>query len=127
MSDDAVVARRTIPIVAQDVRAADGPACAEVEEPFALMVYGDSMRPEFAAGDVIIVEPGGQAGDGAYVVARDRGEWVLRRLAQHAGQWWLCALDPHFPAAPLGAWSDIRGVVVQKRVAGRRRNNTSYV
>ena len=43
-------------------------------EPFALRVLGDSMAPEFADGDIIIVEPDGALHDGSFVLARPDGE-----------------------------------------------------
>lgn len=122
--------RRVIPIrAATGAATADqaASACENVEEAFALLVYGDSMLPEFADGDVIIVEPEGQAHDGSYVVARCAGEWALRQLVERAGQWVLHALDPRIDDVALGAWSDVRGVVIQKRSAGRRRASVAYV
>ena len=43
-------------------------ACAS-GEPYALMVLGDSMLPEFEEGEIIVVEPEGVARDGSFVVA----------------------------------------------------------
>ncbi len=117
---------RVIPIAAAAPDEAASP-CESVEEAFALMVYGNSMQPEFAQGDVIIVEPEGEPHDGSYVVARVGNEWALRQLREHRGQWWLHALAGSEADVPLAAWSDLRGVVIQKRVAGRRRNSVSYV
>ena len=119
------VARRVIPIALAPVDAS--PACADTEEVFALMVMGDAMLPEFVQGDVIVVEPQGQAQSGSYVVARLDGDWALRQLLRHEGRWWLHALDARTSDAPLRAWDDIRGVVIQKRPRGRRRCSISYV
>jgi DNA polymerase V len=44
-------------------------ACAAAE-PFALMVLGDSMEPEFREGEVILIEPEGLATDGSFVLAQ---------------------------------------------------------
>lgn len=118
-------ARRIVPIAA--ARADTPLPCAEAEDVFALMVIGAAMWPEFADGDVIVVEPQGQARDGSYVVARLDGDWALRQLVSHGDRWWLHALDPHVCDAPLRAWDDIRGVVIQKRPRGRRRSSISYV
>ena len=46
-------------------------ACSSAE-PFALMVLGDSMEPEFVEGEVILIEPEGLATDGSYVLAESR-------------------------------------------------------
>ena len=122
---------RVIPIraVARDTTAAEpaASACEDVEEEFALLVYGETMLPEFAEGDVIIVEPDGRPCDGSYVVARCAGEWALRQLVERDGRWCLHALDARIADVGLAAWSDVRGVVIQKRPAGRRRASVSYV
>ena len=44
--------------------ALEATACAS-GEPYALMVLGDSMLPEFEPGEVIVVEPDGVARDGS--------------------------------------------------------------
>ena len=84
-------ARRHIPILPQ---AADPAldACAAAE-PFALMVLGDSMEPEFREGEVILVEPEGLATDGSFVLAQLAGEWIFRQLAKQGEAWQLRALD----------------------------------
>ena len=57
---------KTIPIV--PVAHDETGDCAGAE-PFVLMVLGDSMAPEFAEGEIIVVEPEGLASDGSFVVA----------------------------------------------------------
>jgi SOS-response transcriptional repressor LexA len=127
----AVSAQRIIPIAPAGTSAAAsapaGSACASTEEVFALMVLGDSMQPEFAEGDIVIVEPDGLLQDGSYVIAHSGDEWLLRQLRQHAGQWWLHAHDRRLDDVPCPDLQAIRGVVIQKRIAGRRRNSKSYV
>ncbi|MGE0358603.1 MAG: S24 family peptidase [Burkholderiales bacterium] len=114
---------RTIPIA---------PAGGDVEgacsgaESFALMVLGDSMEPEFAEGDVIVIEPEGLATDGAFVLARHDGEWIFRQLAADGGGWQLRPLNPAYPAIALADLSAVRGVVIQKTKPGRRRSTTRY-
>ena len=95
-------------------------------EPFALMVLGDAMAPEFNEGDVIVVEPGGLATDGAYVVAFAQGEWWLRRLAASASAWRLVALDARYPAIELPSLDAVRGVVIQRSTPGNRRRDQRY-
>lgn len=97
-----------------------------VAEPYALMVLGDSMAPEFAAGDVIVVEPGGVAGDGSYVVARVEGEIALRQLARHRDGWRLRTLDGR-PPVDLADLAGVHGVVIQKSRPGNRRSVRRYV
>ncbi len=99
----------------------------ESAEPFALMVLGDSMLPEFAEGEVIIVEPEGLARDGSYVVAQHDGEPILRQLVSRAGGWWLHPLNPRYPDAELSGLEAVRGVVIQKSRPGSRRSRKTYV
>lgn len=112
--------RRAIPIASREP-----PACA-TGECFALRVLGDSMAPEFVEGDVIVVEPEGLAADGAFVLARARDEWVLRRLVAHPRGWRLTALDPRYDPIDLPDLAAVRGVVIQKVRPGRRREARFY-
>lgn len=96
-------------------------------EPFALLVLGDSMAPEFADGDVIIVEPEGLAGDGAFVVAEVHDGWTLRQLVRADSGWRLDALDPAYPALAIDDLTCVRGVVIQKSRPGRRSTLKRYV
>lgn len=113
---------KTIPIV--PLR--EGGEC-EGAESFALMVLGDSMAPEFADGDIVVVEPEGMVQDGSYVIAMADGEWILRQLCVVPGGWALRALNPAYPAAPLVDLGAVRGVVIQKSRPGRRRTVKRYV
>ena len=101
-------------------------AC-ESAEPFALMVLGDSMLPEFAEGEVIVVEPEGLARDGSYVVAQHDGEPILRQLLGREGRWWLHPLNPRYQDAELAGLEAVRGVVIQKSRPGSRRSRKTYV
>jgi SOS-response transcriptional repressor LexA len=97
-------------------------------EVFALRVVGRSMMPEFADGDVIVVEPDGALKDGSFVVAQHDGEWIFRQLCAAPGAGWrLHALDPAWPDLPLADLDAVRGVVIQKAVPGRRRLTKNYV
>jgi SOS-response transcriptional repressor LexA len=95
-------------------------------EPFALVVLGDAMAPEFEDGHVIVVEPEGLAADGAYVVAFAQGEWWFRRLVSRNGGWALAALDPRYPCIELPGLEAVRGVVIQRSTPGRRARNKRY-
>lgn len=103
-----------------------GDACASGES-FALMVLGDSMLPEFAEGEVIVIEPDGLATDGSYVLAWWNDEWIFRQLARGPGGWRLRALNPDYPEIPLPDLGAVRGVVIQKSRPGRRRASKRYV
>ncbi|MBI5110264.1 MAG: S24 family peptidase [Rhodocyclales bacterium] len=118
-------ARRQIPILPQ---AADPAleACAAAE-PFALMVLGDSMEPEFREGEVILIEPEGLATDGSFVLAQLGGEWIFRQLAKAGEAWQLRALNPAYPSADIPDLAAVKGVVIQKSQPGRRRASKRYV
>ncbi len=115
-------ARVPIPIRAEPVES----ACAGAE-PFALMVLGDSMAPEFNEGDVVVIEPEGHATDGAYVLALANAEWIFRRLQRHGDGWRLAALNPEYPPIDLPDLGAVRGVIIQKNRPGRRRETRRYV
>ena len=116
--------RKIIPLMP----AADAATTAcEGAEPFALMVLGDSMLPEFAEGEIIVVEPEGLAQDGSYVIADHGGEAILRQLVRREGSWWLHPLNPRYADAELAGLEALRGVVIQKSRPGSRRSRKSYV
>lgn len=96
-------------------------------EPYALRVLGQSMWPEFAEGDVVVVEPDGALRDGAFVVAQQAGIFTLRQLVRDGDAWYLRALNPAFTERPRIELSAVHGVVIQKAVPGRRRPNKRYV
>lgn len=109
----------------------DGAGCSAGES-FALQVHGQDMAPEFAHGDIIIVEPDGALKDGSFVLALDpqaeagTEAYALRQLRGCPGAWQLHRLNPpqHWPLAEL---SSVRGVVIQKAVPGRRKLSKFYV
>ncbi len=118
------IAFPTIPIVARE--ADFGGACGGAE-PFALMVLGDSMLPEFEEGDVVIVEPEGLAGDGAFVLAFYNDEWIFRQLVGNHECWLLRPLNPKYAEQPIADLAPVRGVIIQKSKPGRRRAMKRYV
>ena len=115
--------RRTIPIA--PAKAGEDGACSGAEA-FALLVLGDSMLPEFAEGDVIVIEPEGLATDGAFVLALHGGEWIFRQLAAAGAGWQLRPLNPRYPSVDLEDLSAVRGVVIQKTTPGNRKSTTRY-
>ena len=104
-----------------------GASVCEGAESFALRVLGDDMAPEFNAGDIIIVEPGGAVHDGSFVLAWHGGEWFFRQLHRAGGTWVLRALAAGCAELPLDSLDAVRGVVIQKAVPGRRRLSRFYV
>jgi SOS-response transcriptional repressor LexA len=113
---------KVVPIVPADAQG----DCAGAE-PFALMVLGGSMEPEFSDGDVIVVEPEGLATDGSFVVAQLDDGWTLRQLRRDDDGWTLRALDATHPPQPIADLAPIRGVVIQKSRPGRRSQRKRYV
>lgn len=118
-------ARRTIPIQPQGVDT-ELDACSSAE-PFALMVLGDSMAPEFVEGEVILIEPEGLATDGSFVLAQLNGEWIFRQLVRQGSGWRLQALNPAYPAADIAGLDAVKGVIIQKSRPGTRRATKRYV
>jgi SOS-response transcriptional repressor LexA len=125
-----------IPVVSAD-QPADGAmsACSEAE-PFALMVLGDSMEPEFLDREIIVIDPEGLARDGSYVIAFHNEEYTFRQLvkreaseADEATQttWALHALNPGYPDQPIADLSCIKGVVILKKQPGRRKSAKYYI
>jgi SOS-response transcriptional repressor LexA len=119
------------------VRAAEDAASVENDlvasacaggEPYALMVLGDAMLPEFVEGEIIVVEPGGVAKDGSFVVAWAKEEYYFRQLVKHPEGWMLKPLNPLYENIPIASVEDtVKGVVIMKKKPGRRRESKSYL
>ncbi|UCE30362.1 MAG: S24 family peptidase [Burkholderiales bacterium] len=132
---------KSIPIQAPEPRLDQFVESCASGESFALMVLGDSMLPEFAEGDIIVIEPQGLATHGSFVLAFWDDEWTFRQLVRREadapaapgaqdgarGAWMLRALDPRYPEIELADLSAVRGVVIQKSKPGRRRAAKRYV
>ncbi|MDO9226643.1 MAG: S24 family peptidase [Pseudomonadota bacterium] len=100
-------------------------ACAS-GEPYALMVLGDSMQPEFMEGEIIVVEPEGLAKDGSYVVAFVNDEYIFRQVVQHPEGWMLKPVNPLYPNLPVEGLSVVKGVVIMKKKPGKRSEQKAY-
>lgn len=105
---------------------ADDPGCSGGES-FALRVIGHSMAPEFAEGEIIVIEPEGAVRDGSFVLALHGADLVFRQLRQDGPRWQLHALNPAWPDLPLADLSAVQGVIIQKAVPGRRKLSKSYL
>jgi DNA polymerase V len=114
--------RKTIPI--QDVNEASNCASAE---PYALMVLGDSMMPEFEEGEIIVVEPSGLVKDGSYVVAFVNDEYIFRQLVQTPDGWMLKPFNPLYENIPVADIDVAKGVVIMKKRPGKRSDQKRYV
>ncbi len=120
--------KKIIPILPRN----DGPeiadetsACSSAE-PYALMVLGDSMLPEFEEGEIIIIEPEGLAHDGSYVVAWHKDEYIFRQLVQHSDRWYLKPLNDLYPTDEVPGLEVVNGVITQKKKPGKRSSMKSY-
>lgn len=99
-------------------------SCAEAE-PYALMVIGDSMEPEFLDGHILIVDPAMPPQHGAYVIIDYQGETTFRQFIVENGRKYLKALNEAYPAVELVESYSVRGVVVQ-RASRRRKDHKHY-
>jgi SOS-response transcriptional repressor LexA len=118
--------RKIIPIVAASEASESGSSCSGAE-PFALMVLGDSMMPEFEDGDVVVVEPEGLAHDGSFVIAFHNEEYIFRQLRIQEGRYSLIALNESYPAMDVPGMDVVKGVVIQKSKPGKRKLSKSYI
>ena len=114
--------RKSIPI--QSINEASNCASAE---PYALMVLGDSMMPEFEQGEIIVIEPSGLVKDGSYVVAFVNEEYIFRQLVKHEEGWMLKPLNPLYENIPVADLDVAKGVVIMKKRPGKRSEQKSYL
>ena len=120
--------KKIIPIIPHN----EGPEIAEETsacssaEPYALMVLGDSMLPEFEEGEIIIIEPEGLAHSGSYVVAWHKDEYIFRQLVQHSDRWYLKPLNDLYPTDEVPRLEVVKGVITQKKKPGKRSSMKSY-
>ena len=114
--------RKTIPI--QDINETSN--CAG-SEPYALMVLGDSMLPEFEEGEIIVVEPSGLVKDGSYVVAFVNEEYIFRQVVKHGDGWMLKPLNPIYQNIPIADIDAAKGVVIMKKRPGKRSAQKRYI
>jgi SOS-response transcriptional repressor LexA len=118
--------KKIIPIIPENELPDEATACASAE-PYALMVLGDSMLPEFEEGEIIVVEPEGLARDGSYVVAYHKDEYIFRQLVQHNERWYLKPLNDLYPTDEVPGLEVVKGVVIQKKKPGKRSSMKSYI
>lgn len=95
-------------------------------EPYALMVLGDSMLPEFNEGEIIVIEPEGVARHESYVIAFVNEEFIFRQLIQHPEGWMLKPLNPIYPNIPIDSLDVVKGIIVLKKKPGKRSEQKSY-
>jgi len=86
----------------------------EARAPYALMVEGDIMEPEFQDGAVIIVDPALPHTHGAYVVADYEGETYFRLFELRESQQWLISTNEKHENILIEKTLEVRGVVTQQ-------------
>ena len=101
------------------------PTTCQEAEPFALQVRDDSMAPEFWPGCVILIDPTGRAGDGAFVLADLGDALVFRQLRRRDGKMALHPLNPDYDVIEINSVQALRGIIVQ-RSGTRRRHHKRY-
>lgn len=118
-----------IPVVSVPAQEDDpsGSNCSG-NEMVALMVLGDSMEPEFAEGEILVIEMNRPATDGSFVIAEvAKDDFIFRQLKRDAQGWWLHALNPAYPDTGLAGLETIKGVVTHKRHPRSRKSVKYYV
>ena len=85
-------------------------------EPFALMVMGDSMSPEFVDGTIIIVDQSAPCGPGAYAVIDYQGETTFRQYVERDGKKFMHAVKGDEEDIELVEKYKVRGVVIQQKL-----------
>ena len=118
--------QKSIPITAAGSETNNPSSCNDAE-PFALMVLGDSMAPEFNEGEIIIIEPGQLTIDGSYILAFHNEEYIFRQLNKSESGWCLHALNDNYPDVPFTDLSVIRGIITQKSRPGKRSASKIYI
>lgn len=120
--------KKIIPIIPlnEGPEIADETSACSSAEPYALMVLGDSMLPEFEEGEIIIIEPEGLAHNGSYVVAWHKDEYIFRQLVQHDDRWYLKPLNDLYPTDEVPGLEVVKGVITQKKKPGKRSSMKSY-
>ncbi len=120
--------KKIIPIIphSEGPEIADETSACSSAEPYALMVLGDSMLPEFEEGEIIIIEPEGLAHDGSYVIAWHKDEYIFRQLVQHGERWYLKPLNDLYSTDEVPGLEVVKGVITQKKKPGRRSSMKSY-
>ncbi len=118
--------KKIIPIIPQGAETDDEASACSGAEPYALMVLGDSMLPEFEEGEIIIIEPEGLAHDGSYVVAWHKDEYIFRQLVRHSERWYLKPLNDLYPTDEVSGLEAVKGVITQKKKPGKRSSMKTY-
>ena len=85
-----------------------------IKDGFALRVQGDSMQPEFADGDIIVIDPHAPQDNNSYVVAIHDDKATFKKLVFDGETPYLKPLNPQYPLLSWDENTRIVGVVKQK-------------
>ena len=97
-------------------------------EPFALQVTDNSMEPEFKKDCIIIIDPNGLAGHGAYVFAQVENGFIFRQLVIEDGMHFLQPLHEDYMHEKREiTLEEIKGVITsQSGTKGKRSERKKY-
>lgn len=118
--------KKIIPITAEQPDTEHQSNCNE-SEPYALMVLGDSMVPEFNEGEIIVIEPGALTIPDSYILAFHNEEYIFRQLLKSGEEWYLHALNDAYPDVLITDLSLIKGIITQKSRPGKRSATKIYI
>lgn len=96
-------------------------------EPYALMVLGDSMFPEFKESDVITIEPDGVIEHEAFVIAMHNDEYIFRQLIISEGRYFLKPLNDLYPVLELSDLSQVHGRITHNKFGTKRADIKRYL
>ncbi len=107
----------------EDERLAAFSSPCEGNEPYVLMVLGDSMLPEFGEGDVVVIYPNNTVRNGSYVVAYHNNDYIFRQFIIEHERCYLKALNSAYPTVEVSGVEVVKGVIVQKKSPGGGRKS----
>jgi len=89
--------------------------CSSNSEPYALQNIGDMMSPEFSENCIIIVDPGMQIHNKAYVIIDFNDELYFRQFISEDGEQLLRCLNPSYADIKLNNNFEVRGCITQQK------------
>ena len=89
--------------------------CSSNSEPYALQNIGDMMSPEFSENCIIIVDPGMQIHNKAYVIIDFNDELYFRQFISEDGEQLLRCLNPSYTDIKLNNNFEVRGCITQQK------------
>ena len=89
--------------------------CSTNSEPYALQNIGDMMSPEFSENCIIIVDPGMQIHNKAYVIIDFNDELYFRQFISEDGEQLLRCLNPSYADIKLNNNFEVRGCITQQK------------